>query len=784
MSAHADAVLAAPLERRRLRVHGAVQGVGFRPFCARLANSLALAGWVRNDGAGVEIEVQGAPAALEAFVRRLVDEAPPLARIAGIESAPCRARAGERGFSIADSVPAGAPSTVMPPDVAVCEACLDELFDPSNRRYRHPFINCTHCGPRWTVTERLPYDRPNTSLARFALCPDCAGEYADAQDRRYHAQPIACPACGPRLSLLDAAGAEVPCGDPVAAAAQRLRAGAIVAIKGIGGYHLACDARNRHTLARLRQAKQRASKPFAVMCLNAASAALWAEVDEAARRLLHDPARPIVLLAKKPAAERALAAVAPGNGELGVMLPYTPLHWLLFHDLLGRPAGRAWRDLCNDVVLVMTSANPGGEPLAVEEGEALVRLREIADAFLAHDRAIVARCDDSVLRPAADGAPQFVRRARGYVPQPIALPGVPADAPPVLACGAWLKNTVCVTRGNEAFLSPHIGDLGSAASCAALAEAVSRLTDFLAVAPRVIAHDLHPDFFSTRFALDYARARGIPAVAVQHHHAHIAAVCAEHGVRAPVLGVALDGAGLGDDGTIWGGELLRVHGAQCSRVAHFAPLPLPGGDAAARAPWRMAAGVLHLLGRGGEIERRFAAHAAAPTVARMLARDLNCPRTSSAGRVFDAAAALLGLAEFNRHEAEAPLALEAAACAHGDAAPRPDAYRIADDGTLDLLPLLAWLADTDAAADARQRAAAVFHATLARAVAEWASRAARALGLSTIALGGGCWLNGRLRAAVVDRLGAQGFAVLQARAAPANDGGIALGQAWIALQGV
>jgi hydrogenase maturation protein HypF len=824
----AEPAVAPPLQRRRVRVRGAVQGVGFRPFCARLANEHGLTGWVRNDGAGVEIEVQGAAAALDAFAQRLAPEAPPLARVERIESAACTTLPHERAFAIAASSTAQATATIVPPDACTCEACLDELFDPSNRRHRYPFINCTHCGPRWTITERLPYDRPFTSMAHFALCAACASEYGDPSDRRYHAQPNACAICGPQLRLLDAGGRDTICTDVIAAAAARLRAGDVLAIKGVGGFHLVCDAQRADTLARLRNAKVRASKPFAVMCLNTASVARWADLDARSERLLTSVARPIVLLPKKPDADRVLRGVAPGTGELGAMLPYAPLHWLLFHELLGRPAGSAWRAAPSDIVLLMTSANPGGEPLVIGNDEALERLRGLADGYVVHNRPIVARCDDSVVRADAHRAPQFVRRARGYVPLSIPLPGLAPDAPAVLACGAWLKNAVCVTRGNEAFLSPHIGDLQSAASCAALAEAVERLTSFLGVAPRLVLHDLHPDFFSTRFAAGYARACGIEARGVQHHHAHIAAVCAEHGMHGPVLGVALDGVGLGTDGAAWGGELLRVEGSTFERIAHFAPLALPGGDAAARAPWRVAASVLHALGRGAEITRRFAAHAAAPTVAQMLLRDLNCPRTTSAGRVFDAAAALLGLAELNRHEAEAALALEAAAFEHGAAGADVDAcqaveipprspfiatslqrapsqqpadlrdqkgarppfsttcYRVGGDGTLDLMPLLERLADigADVPLDVRRRAAAVFHATLAHALAHWATGAARRLRLDTIALAGGCWLNRRLRHAVVEQLEADGFAVLEARAAPPNDGGIALGQAWVGLKGI
>ncbi len=786
------------VRRLRVRVRGAVQGVGFRPFCARLADEASVTGWVRNDGLGAQLEVQGPAAALDAFMVRLVREAPPLARVQSVERDTCPALPLESAFVIAPSTAPTTSATLVPPDAATCPACLRELFDPRDRRFRYPFINCTHCGPRWTITRRLPYDRPFTSLADFPLCDACAAEYGDAHDRRFHAQPNACAVCGPHLQWLDADGALRAVPDVLALAADRLRAGAVLAIKGLGGFHLVCDARHGDTLARMRQSKLRATKPFALMCLNAASADLWVRLDDAARHLLESTERPIVLVDKRPTADHRLPGVAPGVAELGVMLPYTPLHWLLFHELLGRPEGTTWLDAANELVLVMTSANPGGEPLVIGNDEAVARLQGLADAFVVHDRPIVSRCDDSVVRAGgaddvrgsthpdkvARAVPRFVRRARGYVPVPIPLPGVPSDAPPVLACGAWLKNTVCVTRGDEAFLSPHIGDLGSAASCAALDEAVARLTAFLDVEPRRVLHDLHPDFYSTRFAISYAQANGIDCVGVQHHHAHIAAVCAEFGVHAPVLGIALDGVGLGTDGTAWGGELLRVEGASMQRVGHFAPIVMPGGDAAAREPWRVAAGLLFALGRGTEIPARFGHHAAASIVTQMLARDLRCVRTTSAGRVFDAAAALLGVAELNRHESEAAMALEAAAIDGGSATPLHDGWRV-DAGVLDLLPLFDYLASVRTADgdDTRTNvAAAVFHATLARAIADWAAREARSQRIATVALAGGCWLNRLLRATVVEQLARDGFNVLEPVAAPPNDGGIALGQAWVGLQ--
>jgi hydrogenase maturation protein HypF len=474
-----------------------------------------------------------------------------------------------------------------------------------------------------------------------------------------------------------------------------------------------------------------------------------------------------------------LAGVAPGLRELGVMLPCTPIQFLLFHEAAGRPAGTAWLTLPQALVLVMTSANPGGQPLVRDNVEALATLDGLADAWLLHDRDIVARCDDSVLRPKSDAAPQFVRRARGYTPRPIKLP---RGGPSVLATGAGFKNTVCLTRADEAFLSPHIGDLDNPASCSALAEAAAHLSQVLGIQPQALAHDLHPDFFSTRFAQQQAHALGLPLVGVQHHHAHIAAVAADHGVQGPLLGLALDGIGLGPDGGAWGGELLRVQGAGFERLGHLAELPMPGGDRAAREPWRMAAAALHGLGRGHEIVRRWPSQAHAPAIADMLARGLRCPPTSSMGRWFDAAAGLLGLCSHSAFEGQAPMLLEAAA---GGAVPplltpqeAAGLVRLGDDGWLDLLPLLARLADESDAA----RGAALFHAALADGLARWAAQAAERTGLRSVALGGGCFLNALLTHLLLPRLAERGLHVMQSRQAPPNDGGVALGQAWVALQ--
>ena len=842
------------VQRREIRVSGAVQGVGFRPFVHRVASELGLAGWVLNDAQGVVIQAQGPAHALETFETALRTGAPSLARVERLQAAELTSLIGDAGFRILPSR-AGKVSTSIPPDTATCTPCLAELFDPADRRYRHAFINCTQCGPRYTLTRSLPYDRKSTSMAAFAQCPSCLAEYTDALHRRFHAEPNACAACGPTLALVDASGRALDA-DPISAALLLLRAGSIVAIKGLGGFHLACDARNPGAVARLRERKQREEKPFAVMAANLASAQRWVHASTDEQAWLGSPERPIVLLPLREGCAEKLPGVAPGLNRLGVMLPCTPVQYLLFHEAAGRPAGTQWLDQAQDLLLVMTSANPCGEPLAVDNAEALTRLTAIADALLLHDRDIVARCDDSVLRAAAphpdplpqageqlssrrkchpvlDTGPgsrtveigegwipapvsgtgqrfagmtykgarpvlprtaQFIRRARGYTPRPIKLPRA---GPCVLATGAWLKNTICITRGDEAFLSPHIGDLDNAATCAALVEMVEHLCAVLDVKPQAVAHDLHPDFFSTRFALEYAAANGLPGNAihaVQHHHAHIAAVAAEHGIDGPLLGLALDGVGLGINdvsdvsdagGTAWGGELLLVDGASFRRLGHLAPLAMPGGDAAAREPWRMAAAALHRICRGAQIEARFSAQPGASVVAQMLARELRCPPTTSMGRWFDAAAALLRVREVSAFEGQAPMLLEALAAGDPACASESELGELVcvlPDGTLDPTPLIARLADWGDA-DARH-GSALFHTAIADGLARWVIAAAESTRVRSVAFAGGCFLNALLTAQLIARLTPRGIHVFEARQAPPNDGGIALGQAWVAMCGM
>ncbi|MFO1324410.1 MAG: carbamoyltransferase HypF [Burkholderiales bacterium] len=761
--------------RSRIEVRGIVQGVGFRPFVYRLAHELALAGWVNNNGAGVTIEVEGDPAHIERLARRLTTDAPPLARVDHVAVNACAPRA-ESGFAILESG-GGPAATAIGPDSVVCADCLAELFDPADRRYRYAFVNCTNCGPRYTITHALPYDRATTSMASFEQCPACLAEYRAPAHRRFHAEPNACPACGPALTLLDAHGIPLHGEDPVAATLACVRGGGIVAIKGLGGFHLVCDARNRDAVARLRERKARDEKPFAVMVANVGSLAPFARVAPVEDALLRCAERPIVLLRKRPTADDALAGIAPGLAWLGAMLPYTPLQYLLFHEAKGRPAGIGWLAEPHDLVLVMTSANPGGEPLVTGNVEAVRRLAGIADAFLVHDRAIVTRCDDSVLRAGPEGArgtPQFIRRARGYTPRAIRLARA---GPSVLALGGHFKNTVCVTRGDEAFVSQHIGDLDNAPTCTALVDTVERLTAILEVEPALIAHDLHPDYFSTRHALQLAQRLGVRAVGVQHHHAHVASVMAEHRAEGPVLGLALDGVGLGSDGHAWGGELLRVDGSSFRRIGHLSPLRLPGGDSAAREPWRMAAAALAECGRGGEILRRFADEPAAATVATMLERGLRSPATTSMGRQFDAAAGLLGVRRRMAFEGQAAMLLEGLADTYGTVNPDMNGFALTDDGALDFCPLFARLADERDAAFG----AALFHATVVAGLAEWVAQAAKAQGLAAVACGGGCFLNSVLARGLRGTLAARGVTMLEAMAVPPNDGGLSLGQACVAL---
>ena len=758
---------------RQFRIRGLVQGVGFRPYVWRLANELGLSGWVRNDGAGVIAAVNGKN--WPKFKTRLPLEAPRLARIDGIEDEAVDV-SGE-GFVILDSE-SGEVRTAIGPDAAICPECVAEMCDPANRRWRYAFTNCTHCGPRYTVSHRIPYDRAQTSLAAFPLCAPCSDEYLAPADRRFHAETTCCPDCGPQLRLLSDDGQPLA-GDPIAEALRLLSDGKVVAIKGLGGFHLACDARNAAAVDELRERKQREEKPFAVMGLNAASLAEFARIGAGERALLHSIAAPIVLC---PKGDTDLKGIAPGLAWLGAMLPATPLHLLLWHEAAGRPPGTDWLNEKSELLLVMTSANPQGEPLVIGNDEALERLNGIADAYLLHDRDIVIRCDDSVAR-ATPAGPAFIRRARGYVPVPIALAD---DGPSVLALGGYLKNTICVMKGREAFLSQHIGGLDNAAAIGFLEETVGHLLAILDVRPDLIAHDLHPDFPSTHLALGLSEKLGIPAIAVGHHHAHIAAICAEHGVNEPIIGLAIDGVGLGPHGGAWGGELLYLDGANCERLGHLSPLAMPGGDRAAKEPWRMAVSALHGAGFGyrvgGWIKQYYPTRDPGPLLT-MLARNLRCPPTTSLGRWFDAAAGLLGVRDLMHFEGQAAMELEGLAAQYGPVDPLPGGYALREDGAiLDFSPMLSALMGCK---DDAAHGAALFHATVAAGLADWTIAAVNRKNRpetkgASIAIGGGCAMNAVLMTALRGHVAAAGFEVLEARLAPPNDGGLSLGQCWVA----
>lgn len=757
--------------RIRVRVRGLVQGVGFRPHVYLLALNCNLNGWVQNDGEGVLLEVDGEPDFVNIFMKRLVDEAPPLSRIDSIESTDvplgCEEQnvtQTESGFKIIESGTT-AVTTAIIPDAATCRECLAESMNPQDERYNYAFLNCTHCGPRYTITKQLPYDRKQTSMAMFALCESCENEYRNPLNRRFHAQPTACPKCGPQLS------------EPVERIVERLRAGEIVAIKGLGGFHLACDATNNAAVSLLRERKNREAKPFAIMVANIETASRLVEISPAAEKVLTGNLRPIVLLPKKPVARCAeisgqpvpqlAASLAPGMNTLGVMLPYTPLQHLIFHAAANRPSFSAYNANFNNLILVMTSANPGGEPLVVNNTEAQERLGGIADAIVTHNRDIVIRVDDSVVA-IVNNEPFFVRRARGYVPEAIKLC---KNVPSILSFGADLKNTICVTRGNEAFVSQHIGDLDNVATIDFLKDTAKHLLSILDVKPEIVACDLHPDFQSTRLAEQW----GAPVVKVQHHHAHIASVAAEYGYEKPLLGVALDGFGLGTDGLLWGGELLHVNGPHFARVGSFQPLAQPGGDRAAREPWRMAAAALHAMGRGSEISTKFSHIPHAQHIASMISAGINCFPTTSAGRLFDAACGLAHLLDFANFEGEAPMLLESLV---QEFHLKNDGWTINAQNEISWLPLLAAVADSPTPS----LAASVFHGTLVAGLSQWISGTAKNLGLPTIALAGGCFLNNVLLTNLTKELEKNGFRVLIPRKLPPNDGGLSLGQAWVAAQ--
>jgi hydrogenase maturation protein HypF len=736
-----------------VRVEGVVQGVGFRPYVHGLAHRFGLSGRVGNDTAGVFMEIEGAEQAVSEFLATLPAQAPPLAVIEQVRTQPL-APTGEPGFHIVSSNAGGRRDTLISADTATCEDCLRELADPADRRFDYPFINCTNCGPRFTIVRDVPYDRPFTTMASFAMCQDCAREYHDPADRRFHAQPVCCPACGPRLQLIDASGAESP-GEPLAAAAQLLREGVVLAVKGLGGFHVATLAADAAATAELRARKHREDKPFAVMVADLDAARELCEVGPVAAQVLTGRRRPVVLLPRRPDAPVA-PAVAPGNRNLGLMLPYTPLHHLLLRET-AEP-------------IVLTSGNISDEPIAYQDDDARRRLTGIADAYLTHNRAIHMRTDDSVVR-VFRGAELPVRRSRGYAPEPLTL-AQPVPLP-ILGCGAELKSTFCLARGRHAFLSHHIGDLENYETLRSFTDGIAHFRRLFDVTPEVVAHDLHPEYLSTKYAVDLS---DVELVGVQHHHAHIASCLADNGAAGPVLGVAFDGTGFGSDGTLWGGEFLLADLTGFQRMAHLVPVPLPGGAAAIRQPWRMAAAYLGSDAPQDLIQRN-AQHWDA--VLTMASRRVNAPLTSSAGRLFDAVASILGIRDSINYEGQAAVELEQRA-----ELTESGSYSatITEGPPLQLhgVDLVrAVVADREAGVPA-ELIATRFHHGLADAIVRICVMLRETTGVDVAALSGGVFQNVLLLERTVASLEQSGFHVLTHHRVPPNDAGISLGQIAVA----
>ncbi len=763
-----------------IRIRGLVQGVGLRPTVWRLAQEGGIVGAVRNDGDGVLIHAQASRAALDQFCARLWAECPPLARLETLERSADPAPQPARTFVISAST-ATALTTGIVPDAAPCAACCADIRDPANRRYRYAFTNCTHCGPRFSIVAQIPYDRANTSMAAFPLCAACAAEYADPADRRFHAQPTACPVCGPQLWLVTATGQrlEHSAADVIAATSDLLAAGQIIALKGNGGFHLACDAHNAAAVATLRQRKRRPEQPLALMARDLAVIQRYCWVTAAESAALTSAAAPIVLLRQRADAPPLPPLVAPQQSTLGMMLPSSPLHHLLLTEWT-RP-------------LVMTSGNRSGEPPCTDNAEAQRQLADIADALLLHDRAIVNRVDDSVLREAA-GATRVLRRARGFAPAPLRLADEFAELPPVLAFGGEMKSTCCLLRDGQAVLSAHLGDLGSVRVAQELAQQLTRLPELWRCQPQRYAVDLHPDYHASQLGRDWGAQKSVPVIAVQHHHAHLAAVLAEHGwtsAAGAVLGIVLDGLGYGADGTLWGGEFLVGNYQHYQRVAHFKPVALPGGAMAIREPWRNLVAQLESAGwdalhsRHADLPllRELAQRQPLALVRQLLARGVNAPLSSSAGRLFDAVAAALGAGARMSYEGQAAQMLEQLATGAITTAGAGYPLALVTTATatvLDAAPLWEMLLADMAHGVASEQIAARFHVGLSNTISMLAQQMAQQQRLETVALAGGVWQNRLLMECVTQQLKKSGLRVLIPRQVPTNDGGLALGQACIA----
>jgi hydrogenase maturation protein HypF len=755
-------------------VHGIVQGVGFRPFVYNLAVRLKISGTVGNTSAGVVIRAAASGELLDSFKNLLLQEAPPLARIFSIEERTLDLDVPEGGFKILESDASEQANTSIPPDIALCDDCLAELRNPEDRRAGYAFINCTNCGPRFTIVETIPYDRPKTSMKVFSMCDACSAEYHDPANRRFHAQPNACPVCGPHLSWHDRTGAPLATADPIAAAVAAFNADAVVATRGLGGFHLAVNACSEPAVQRLRRRKDRKAKPLAIMVADVAAARLFAEVSVSEEAILKSPEHPIVLLKKREKSELA-DGLSPGVGDIGIMLPYTPFHHLLFQNT------------CCPKALVMTSGNRSSAPICTGNDEAISHLGRIADYFLLHNREIVTRVDDSVVKMGSHGLRVF-RRARGYVPAPLLLS---CDLPPIIGCGGGLKSTFSLARGNLCYPSQHIGDLFNLESFDFYTESVEHLKKVFEIEPLIAACDLHPDYMSSRYAADL----GIPLYHIQHHHAHAAAVMAEYGLTGPVLAVVLDGTGFGPDGTVWGGEFLQADLLGYRRLAHFAQLPLPGGDAAAQEPWRMGCSALfHTFGPASlagdnlppelaaiPVERR-------AIIAEMLGKGFNTPLTSSCGRLFDAVAALLGIRLTASYEGQAAMELEALATrAAGEnwqkaldaviAAPldRPEE----DGSTLSVSRLIRMVVDAHSRGEEKAITALTFHFQLIRSIVLLVQRLSAQTGIREVVLSGGCLQNSLLLEGLFHALAGRNLQIYSGNNIPVNDGGVSIGQAII-----
>lgn len=750
--------------RRRIHVSGIVQGVGFRPFVYRLAVGQQLTGQIANTTYGVVVEVQGSRESVDNFLQRLAKEAPPLALITGIDVKEVGLN-GDSEFRILPSEKPGEVRTLIPPDIATCEDCLHELFDPADRRFLYPFINCTNCGPRFTIVRSIPYDRPQTSMAVFPMCSQCRAEYEDPLNRRFHAQPNACWECGPQVELWDARGHTISCKDPVVEAAAQLQCGAVVAIKGLGGFHLAVDATNPEAVHRLRARKHRIEKPFAVMVPNLETVEQFCELDPRDRDLLMRPERPIVLLRRKDS-RRIPDEVAPCNKLLGVLFPYTPLHHILFRKNSFQ-------------ALVMTSGNLSEEPIAIDNSEAVTRLTGVADYFLVHNREILLRCDDSVVRNVTGHVKQ-VRRSRGYVPVPIFLK---EELPATLAVGGELKSTVCVLKKNEAFLSQHIGDLENIEAYKFFQETVDHLQNILEVRPWVVAYDLHPDYFATRWALAQ---KEMKTVGVQHHHAHITSCMAENHLEGRVIGFALDGTGYGTDGRIWGGEVLLADYLDFERVAHLDYVPMPGGAAAIREPWRMAVSYLWAAFGLDMLKLPIPLFQKIPqakisTVAQMMERQLNSPWTSSCGRLFDAVAALANLRHTVNYEAQAAIELEM--CRDDAFVDQPYPFTIREaDGILeiDAAPLFRAIVGDLLCGATTGQVSQRFHDGLIEALFQVVQKVRERTSLNSVCLSGGTFQNVYLATRLEQRFREAKFRVFTHSRLSAGDAGLSLGQAVVA----